>query len=228
MAIAREAAAFKETSFAASITQALNNGSNSGRAVVGMFGNDNQTEHVTSATDAGTSCTLDTEEAWAGIANITGASLVGDGSVATGSQNFVGNYTDGNHKPGCIVAAYSGVGSLVTTARGHAENTTPSITITGIQSGDLCVAMFFMLGNSSATYTEGNGTKIAAGSGVGGSFGAVYVMVEFTATGTSATINGTMSATVDWLGVVFALRPAAGGPTAKPHHYYAQQRAQGH
>jgi hypothetical protein len=174
--------------------------------------NDSTTEHLTSSTFAGFSATLGTEEAFSAVANANASYLIGDSSVPSGSQNFIGNYTDGNHHPGAIVAGYNGVGSISVVAQGHGDTGgTPAgpITLTGsgLNSGDLLVAMFCFFAGPSITMTDTSGTTFLTQAAT--TFR--YIGSEITASGSSATISGTPSARVSWIGFMLRLQPLSAG-----------------
>lgn len=214
MAIARVSTTSGDTSFANFRNLLLGSNSDPGRVILGQFDNDSTTEHLTSAVDPNP-CTLGTEELYAGVTNANAAYLIGDSVINTTAVSFKGNYTDGNHKPGGVGALYTGVGAISIVAQGHGDtggipNVPISLSASGLNSGDVLVAFFAFFGGASVSFTPSHGTEIIDAGGV--SFR--YVMVELTASGSSATIDGTPSSRASWIGYMFRLEPvAAGGST---------------
>src|SRR5690349_5221401 len=147
MAITRVTALAGDNSFSSSKSLAISAGTAAGRVVLGQWDNDNTGEHLISATYNGVSCTLGTEEVFAGTTNANVAYLIGDASVASGSQTMTGAFTDGNHKPGGVAVGYNGVSAISVVAQGHGDTggtpaTAISLTGTGFNSGDQAVAFF--------------------------------------------------------------------------------------
>ncbi len=82
-----------------------------------------------------------------------------------------------------------------------------SLTGTGFNSGDQAVAFFAFFGAASATMTDTSGTTFLTQAGV--TFR--YIGSELTASGSSATISGTPSVRVEWIGFMFRLQPLSAG-----------------
>jgi len=213
MAIARVSSTSADVGFAASITfGAFDAGSAAGRTVFGFWTNDSTAEHLTSSTYNGVSCTLGTEEVFSSTCLSNVSRLIGDANIATGTHNFVGNYTDGSHHPGGIVVSYSGVSAISIVAQGHGDTGgTPAgpitLTGTGFNSGDLAVMLMSFHAGASTTYTDSHGTTFR-------SVGATtfrYIGIELTASGSSVTIDGTPSVRAAWTGYMFRLQPLASG-----------------
>lgn len=209
MAIVRVASSAGDSSFASTRTVSINNGAVAGRVVLGQWDNDNTTEHLISSTyGVATAATLGTEEVYAGTTNANVSYLIGDSSVLTGTNNFKGTYTDGNHKPGCVVATYTGVSAISVVAKGHGDtggtpNVPVSLTAGGFNSGDVAVAFFAFFSGAGVTYTNVNGTAFINQAAT--SFR--YIGSENTAAGSSVTIGGTPGSRIEWIGFMFRLQP---------------------
>lgn len=210
MAIARVASTSGDSSFASFKSFTLDSGSAAGRVVLGQWDNDSAAEHLILSSYNAVSATLGTEEVYSGTTNAGASYLIGDANIATGSHAFNGNYTDGNHKPGGVVASYTGVSAISVVAQGHGDtggtpNVPISLSASGLNSGDVLVAFFAFFGGASVGYTDTHGTKFLDAAGV--SF--QYVGTELTAAGSSATIDGTPASRVAWIGFMFRLVPLA-------------------
>jgi hypothetical protein len=205
MAIVRAASSAGDSGFASSRSSSINPGSNAGRVILGLWTNDSLAEHLTSSTFSGNTCTLGTEETLGSACNAKCSYLIGDSVVPSGVGGFVGNYTDGNHHPGSVVAGYNGVSAISVVAQGH--GTTPgtpiSLTGTGFNSGDQAVMLMCFFGGAAVTYTDTDGATFLTTAAT--TFR--YIGTELTAAGSSVTMDGTPSSAAQWLAFLFRLQP---------------------
>lgn len=204
MAIAYEASAGGTVDFATTLTVALNAGSNPDRVVL-VFATTDRASATTidSATYGGVSMTAYTAFLSTNT-NFDGRLfyLIG---AASGSNNVVVTFSDGNTKPKLVAIAYSGVGGVSALA-----NVTPSFfttisTTVSSATNDLAVLIGCMNAQASVTPTspavERFDTDLASG------------IIGFSlerAGATSVTITGTAAGNAEWWATALNLQAAGG------------------
>lgn len=213
MAIAYENSTGHTIDWSSTITKALDAGVNADRCVLVFAMTDRgSATTISSATYGGVAMTAHT-------AFTTGGSgydgrLFYLGGAASGSNNVVVTYSDGNSKPKIIAVAYSGVDTTTPVDQLANYNpgagvTAPSATVTSA-ADDLVVLMCAYNGATSATpaapATERFDAVLAS---------AFYGFIWDEAGAASVTINGTLTSSEVW-GAALNLNAASAGATGVP------------
>lgn len=213
MAIAYEASVSKGGDFVSSLTQSLNAGTNDNRCVIVFAVTDRGgATTINSATYGGVSMTAHT--AFAHGSGYDGR-LFYLGGAASGANDVVVTYSDGNTKPKFVAVAYSGVDG--TTPVDQLANYTPGVTsapsatVTSA-SGDLVGFICFYVGGTSATAASPATERLDANVNTSG----FYSFIWDEAGDTSVTINGTLSSSSETWGTSFNLNAASAGATGVP------------
>lgn len=155
MAIAYYSSVAKSGSFVTSLTEALDAGTDDNRCVI-----------VFATTDRGGATTI-SSATYGGVAMTAHTGFTSSGSsfdgrffylagAASGSNNVVVTYSDGNTKPQFFAAAYSGVDGTTPidqlTTYNSASTASPSATVTS-ETGDLVVFMCMYYGRTASAPT---------------------------------------------------------------------------
>jgi hypothetical protein len=210
VAVVFENGASGAAGFASSLTFALNSGTNSNRCVVVFAGTSaSGATTITGATYGGVAMTAHTGFTSA----VTGFDgrlfyLGGDSNVASGSNNVVITFSDGNTNVRGLAGAWSGVDgttpvSGATNAAGGFNNA-PTVTVASA-AGDMVV--FFGIHNQgsvsitpAAPAVEDRDALIT---------GSTYGFILEEAGAASVVINGTLNTTGEWWGSGASLKAAA-------------------
>lgn len=205
MTIAYEASAGGTVDFASTLTVALNASANPDRVVL-VFATTDRSSATTidSATYGGVSMTAHTAFL-SPFTNVDGRLfyLVG---AASGSNNVVVTFSDGNTKPKLLAAAYSGVAGVTALA-----NVTPGFvsTISSTVSsavGDVTVLMGCMNGQTSVAPSSPAVERFDADLASG-----IYGFLWDEAGASSVTIDGTAPGNAEWWATALNLQAAGGG-----------------
>lgn len=212
MAIAYENSTSHSVDWASSVTKSLDAGTNDNRCVLVFAVTDRgSATTISSATYAGVSMTAHTAFT-TGVSGYDGR-LFYLGNAASGANNVVVSYSDGNTKPKIIAVAYSGVDTTTPVDQLANYNpgitTAPSATVTSA-ANDLVVLMCAYNGATaaapSAPATERFDAVLAA---------AFYGFVWDEAGAASVTIDGALTSSEVW-GAALNLNAASGTATGVP------------
>lgn len=206
MAVTYENSVAKHSDFASSVTQSFDSGTNENRCVIVFAGTDRGgATTINSATYGGVSMTAHT-----GFNHGSGydGRMFYLAGAASGANNIVVTYSDGNAKPKMVAVAYSGVDQ--TTPLENLTNVTPNIgaamtATVSSETGDL-VGLIGIYLSGTATPESPAVERYDAQMSTSGFYG--FVWEE--AGASSVTINGTIGASSESWATAYNINAAAG------------------
>ena len=201
------------STFAASITRALNAGSGANRCVLVFATNQSSNSTVpASATYGGIAMTAGSLQTCTAVGNQGRLFwLFGDGNVASGSNNIVVTYSNGNGKPDIVAVAYngvdgsSGVRNLVTnTGLSGAPNWNVSSA-----AGDIAVALWTVTAGGAIAPTSPTVARFSEANGSNVLDNVAWERAGAASVSVSGTIAGPTPA---WFGSAVSLAATSAGP----------------